>query len=412
MARRRVLVVCPEAVTSSRTGVAIRMTEMARVLAGHHEVTLAAPAVESGLDLPWRTVTYPSPPLAEHLAGCDVAIVHGHVGNDVLDAGPEVPLVFDLYDPFVVENLSYASSLGPDVFRHDRSTLERQIRAGDFFLVATELQRAFVLGAMTMLSRVNPASYGKDRTLSHLVALAPFGVDLAPPSPAAGEFRSAWGGGEGPFLFYGGIYDWYDPETAVDALGILRDEHPEARLIVVRHPRAETTPQTAFGRALSHAQRAGVSDRLVVVDWIAYEKRGAALADADLGVITHRPGIETDLSFRTRVLDFLWAGLPVVSTGGGGGAELLSASGAGALVPPGEPEALAAAMRELLSDRGQLVVRGEAGQRWVLEHQGWDAVMGPLLEWLEDPIVDPDKPPLEAPGGWWRRRRGKRPGSG
>jgi hypothetical protein len=35
-----------------------------------------------------------------------------------------------------------------------------------------------------------------------------------------------------------------------------------------------------------------------------------------VGVSTHRDHLETRLSFRTRMLDYIWAGLPIVCTDG------------------------------------------------------------------------------------------------
>jgi hypothetical protein len=43
--------------------------------------------------------------------------------------------------------------------------------------------------------------------------------------------------------------------------------------------------------------------------WVPYDERVDWLTDADIGVSLHRHHLETELSFRTRVLDYLWAGL-------------------------------------------------------------------------------------------------------
>ena len=67
-------------------------------------------------------------------------------------------------------------------------------------------------------------------------------------------------------------------------------------MILVRNPRQETTPQTLFGRTLQVAKQRGISERLAVIDWVPYDERGAMLAEADVGLVSHRPGIETDLS--------------------------------------------------------------------------------------------------------------------
>src|SRR5664280_3299763 len=45
-----------------------------------------------------------------------------------------------------------------------------------------------------------------------------------------------------------------------------------------------------------------------------YTERSDHLLDADVGVSTHFDHVETEFSFRTRILDYLWTGLPIVAT--------------------------------------------------------------------------------------------------
>ena len=71
-----------------------------------------------------------------------------------------------------------------------------------------------------------------------------------------------------------------------------------------------------------------------------YEDRQNYLLEADVGVSTHFDHVETAFSFRTRILDYLWAGLPVVSTSGDALSDMIEAAGAGIAVPPNDVGAL------------------------------------------------------------------------
>jgi glycosyltransferase involved in cell wall biosynthesis len=71
----------------------------------------------------------------------------------------------------------------------------------------------------------------------------------------------------------------------------------------------------------------------------------AALAAAD--VVVH-PSLNE--IFPNAVGEAMACGRPVIAADAGGTAELVGADGAGVLVPPGDPDALAAAVRELLED--------------------------------------------------------------
>ena len=93
-----------------------------------------------------------------------------------------------------------------------------------------------------------------------------------------------------------------------------------------------------------------------------------ALGEATLALFPYRP--ETDQS--GALLRVLGAGVPAVAYDVAGIAEPVRRFGAGRVVPAGDVEALAAAVRELLSDTGA-VTSARAGARRAREALTWDA---------------------------------------
>jgi glycosyltransferase involved in cell wall biosynthesis len=71
------------------------------------------------------------------------------------------------------------------------------------------------------------------------------------------------------------------------------------------------------------------------------------------------------------VLESLAAGVPVVQPAHGAFPELIAGTGGGCLVPPNDPQALAATLRQLLLDRPRLARYADAGRRAV--HERWNA---------------------------------------
>ena len=114
------------------------------------------------------------------------------------------------------------------------------------------------------------------------------------------------------------------------------------------------------------AKDLGLTDNSVFFgDWVPYDLRESYLVEADIGVTVARDLAETRLSFRTRVLDYLWSGLPVVTTVSGTNHEIV--------VPPNErvvddAEALAAALVGLLGDPARRAAVGAANRRHVETH--------------------------------------------
>jgi hypothetical protein len=114
--------------------------------------------------------------------------------------------------------------------------------------------------------------------------------------------------------------------------------------------------------------------------WVPYAERHRVLNRSAVIGVLHQPGPEAELSFRTRALDGVWAGVPVLLTEGGAVAEIAQTEGWGAVVPPGHVEATAAAIDLLLGERTQ------SRCRTALESQRdewrWSVVARPLVEAL------------------------------
>jgi glycosyltransferase involved in cell wall biosynthesis len=89
---------------------------------------------------------------------------------------------------------------------------------------------------------------------------------------------------------------------------------------------------------------------------------------------------------RTRVYDYLWCGLPIVSSPAPGTDELLIRHGAGRVVA----EDFAAEIVVTLSDFASYDSMTEGARRFVLEHQ-WDRTLGPLREFCRNPRFEKTK---------------------
>jgi glycosyltransferase involved in cell wall biosynthesis len=373
-------------------GIGIRYFELARQLPERGVdvvlVSPADPAETASLSLPGVEIRrFERGRLADVLHGCDAAVAQGQLANDVLLELPDLPVAIDLYDPWLIENLSYAATLGLDPYRNDHATWVLQMSRGDFFLCSSEEQRGFYLGFLAALGRVNPERLERDPDLETLIAPVPFGVpgELPPHRPVLPPRKP----GERRLLF-GGLYDWYDPWTLLDALSLL--DVPGWTLLLIRNPNADSTPQRLLAEVEARCRKLGWwESRVEVLDWVPAERRYDLLRDVDLLVAPHRPSLETRLSLRTRFLDALAAGCPVITSAGGTMSRLLREHGAGWVVPPGDAEALARALREVLTADEPALRARQLGARELLRAFSWDRVLEPLVRFCRDPRRDDTK---------------------
>lgn len=397
----RAFLICPEPVRAVTAGVGSRFMTLATVLAdAGHEVTVAIPnePTEAGLLHERLRVVQAEPErLGEQAESHDWVLLHAHLGNHYLSQRDDLPVVVDLYDPFLVENMHYHRDLGLEPFRTDHATWRLQMARGDFFLCSSEEQRLYYLGWLTALGRVNPMALEADPTLARLIVELPFGTPgEAPPEPPQRDGVLPGVDADAPVLYFGGIYDWYDPDVVLDALPVVLGRHPGAVIVFVEHPHPELTPLSVAQRVRKRAKKQGWLGTTVRFEpWRPFDRRFELPQVSDLAVVTHRPGLETDLSLRTRLVDLMWLGLPAVVTAGGTMARVVEEEGAGVVVPAGNAEALAAAICSLLADETARSRARAAARRWAAD-RSWQQVAAPLLRFAESPWRDPDRERFDA----------------
>jgi len=385
----RIALLSSEPIRSLMAGIGIRYLELARRLPAHGvEIVLVSPAepaetVALGGLAGVEVRRFERGRLAALLADCDGAVAQGQLANDLVLEMPDLPVAIDLYDPWLIENFAYLETLGLDPYRNDHATWVLQMSRGDFFLCSSEEQKSFYLGFLAAIGRVNPERIAGDPDLDTLVAPVPFGVpDELPPHRPVLPPR---GTGESRLLF-GGLYDWYDPWTLLDALAAL--ERPGWTLLLIRNPNPESTPQRLFAEVEARCRSLGWwGSRVQALDWVPAERRYDLLRDVDLLVAPHKPSLETRLSLRTRFLDALAAGCPVVTSEGGAMSRLLAEHRAGWVAPPGDAAALARVLAEALDAPASR----QAGARDLVDAFRWDRVLAPLVRFCRDPKVDATK---------------------
>ncbi|HEY4152621.1 MAG TPA: glycosyltransferase [Pseudolysinimonas sp.] len=400
----RVLVVTNDPVGATMAGPAIRSWNIARtVSAAGHEVRLVT---TSRLD--------PQPaPFEQHLVPpgrqgafrrlerwADVIVVQGH-GMAMFRAlrRSSKLIIADIYDPMHVEQLEQARERPPAEYSRivaDRvELLNEQLLRADFLMAASDRQRLFYLGQLAALGRLNPLTYNDGSQLERLLAVVPFGL---PAEPAVHEKQvlkgvvPGIGADDKVILWGGGLYSWFDPLTLIRAVGVLASRRPNVRLFFQGTQHPGVAPMGIVEQSRELARELGLLDVSVFFNdtWVPYGDRQNYLLEADVGVSTHDDHLETELAFRTRILDYLWGGLPMVVTAGDSFAELVEREGLGAVVPPSDVDALAAALERALFDDAFAAAAAER-IRAVQERFRWENVLAPLIDYLKTPWQAPDR---------------------
>ncbi|MPY89832.1 MAG: glycosyltransferase [Luteitalea sp.] len=434
--RPRLLIVTHEALKDQMSGPAIRALEMGRALASVARVTIAAPTGTTLRDDRCAIVPYDegrSIGLRKLAEEADIVVAWGFAFNKYPYLSTVlVPLVVDLYCPFTLEYLEQhgaevrpgAEARTAEIERTARQILDiqnHQLGIGDFFICASERQRDFWIGALHTAGRVNPRTIAADSSLRTLIDVVPFGVpdrdadsferEVARARGVATEAARLEGENERPrrvlkgvhpaiglddtlLLWGGSLLDWQDPHTLIRAVAQLVDSgRRDVKLFFmgVKHPNPVVLPMKVVASSIDLARALGLLDTHVFFnDWVPYDDRAAYLLEADLGVSTHLAHLETRFSFRTRMLDYIWARLPIVCTAGDYFADLVAARGLGSVVSPGDVDQLATAIASLMDDDR---ARAEAAANCAVlaEELRWSRVVEPMRRFCEAPHFAADR---------------------
>lgn len=155
-------------------------------------------------------------------------------------------------------------------------------------------------------------------------------------------------------------------DTVVQALAAI----PDADLLIAGGPaadRLEGEPEVQRLQAL--ARRHGVADRTHFVGRVGRDAMPDLLRSADLVVAT--PWYEP---FGIVPLEAGACARPVIASAVGGLTDTVLPGRTGLLVPPRDPGALAAAVRDLLADPGRRDALGARARQRIVAHYSWAAV--------------------------------------
>ncbi|WP_314146554.1 glycosyltransferase [uncultured Leifsonia sp.] len=395
----KVLVITGDPIGQQLAGPAIRAWNIAEALSAEHSVTLVSLAGVGDVTAPFDLVHVrpgddrAMKPLEEW---ADVIVFQGLAMAlfESIRSSSKI-IVADIYDPMHLEQLEQARQLPEAQWKRQvadaTEVLNEQLARADFFLCASERQKHFYLGQLAGLGRLNPATYAGDPDLDGLLAVVPFGLSSQPPKhvkPVLRGVRDGFGDEEKILIWSGGLYNWFDPQTLIRAVARLAETRPQTRLFFqgVKHPHPGVPEMAIVAESRALAAELGVLDSVVVFNdsWVDFADRQNYLLEADAGVSTHHAHIETTFSFRTRILDYLWAELPMVVTEGDHFADLVRAETLGVAVPADDVDALAEALERVLYDDA-FRRKAVKNLRRVRASYTWESVLSPLVEFVRAP---------------------------
>lgn len=230
------------------------------------------------------------------------------------------------------------------------------------------------------------------------VRVVPCGVDTAafhPGEPGDGPFHAAPGSGR--LLVVGRMVPRKGFDTVIEALAVLRENWPDAELVIAGGPpAADLAADDEAQRLLDIARSCGVAEAVRLVGRLPHEQMPGLYRACD--VVLAAPWYEP---FGITPLEAAACGRPLVGSAVGGLLDSVVDGETGRLVPPRDPATLASAVAEVLADPGRAARWGAQARHRALERFDWTVVAAATEQVLEDVVRgEPARPHLvmEAPG--------------
>lgn len=169
-----------------------------------------------------------------------------------------------------------------------------------------------------------------------------------------------------PYIgFVGGFFPWHGLDTLVEAMALVRLEHPDATLLLVGD--GQTKPAL---EAL--VRQRGLEDAVSFVGRVAFDEVPWWIGASDLCVVLHRP-LRFYPGDSMKLWEYLVCARPVVATAGEGYGDFVEALGAGVSVNADDVRGLAKGLCGLIQSPSAASKMGQSGRAAVLGTHTWEA---------------------------------------
>ncbi len=277
--------------------------------------------------------------LADKIQEFDSVLVSynaGDITQTVVDnIRQDQQLILDGYVPIHIEMSARNSDnldREYDAFNFENKIWTKALRRGDILLCANEAQKKFYTGVMAQVGRINPITYGDE----DLIQIVPYGIyrekAVAKHDPASKLVKNKKAF---KLLWFGGIYPWFDLTNLLEAVKNANKTTPiELIMVGVKNPFNQHPDFIKrYEEVMDYIKNNNMDEIVHITDWVKFEDRAEWYLGSDAVVLINNIGMENTLAWRTRLVDYVWADLPIVTNGGDPMSDILEANKAVYILP-------------------------------------------------------------------------------
>ncbi|GEM_PF-459129 len=299
------------------------------------------------------------------------------------------PLWVDLFGHLMVEAQGKAAMMRSNLFLKDAWRVEELLmRRADHFSTCSRRQIYAVHGQLGAVGRLNHQTFRYHFCSFMPPAYDPFHVE--PPQGSSPEIP----GGMVPedafiVLWSGGYNTWTNVDALACALDHAMAQCPNLHFISTGG-QLYGHDEITYPRFESLIARSRWADRCHLLGWVDAAQLPHLYAQANLALCFDSDNLETMFGTRTRIVNLLAAGLPVLTTRGSEIVEDLERAQCIRVCAPDDPRAMGEAIMEACAQSEQLKREAVHARDYVRRHYSFAENTKPLQQWALAPYFAPD----------------------
>jgi glycosyltransferase involved in cell wall biosynthesis len=302
------------------------------------------------------------------------------------------PVWMDVYGDYltIVQVSRYRAGSDRGV-RTSIALMRRVLEQGDVYSVCGQPQAHMMVGELAMAGRLNSRSFGYEFTRVVLPGCARTSATEAHDRLLRPRLAE-WGVGADSFvaLWCGGYNPWTDVDTLFNGLEYAMARDPNLHYVSLGANSYEGQ-DNVYSRLLSMVKTSPFSTRYHLLGWRPWGELADYYKESDVGLNIDSLHYETIFGTRTRLVEMLAAGLPIVTSRGCELSQHIADRGAGTVFESKDSVGLG---QQLLRFAGDAGVRRQSVRK-ALDFAGNELSFAntarPLREWVESPRRAPDR---------------------
>jgi glycosyltransferase involved in cell wall biosynthesis len=274
--------------------------------------------------------------------------------------------------------------------------MRQVLQRGDVFSGCGRPQQHMTVGELAMAGRLNRHTFGYEFTRVILPGSPPVSELAGKGQIEGGSNGRSWlnqfdvPSGAFVVLWCGGYNTWTDVDTLFAALEQAMAVDDRVRYLSVGAS-TYTGPDNVYDRFLSQIENSPYRDRFHMLGWRPWSEMGSFYRSSDVGLNIDALHYETLYGTRTRLVEMIAAGLPVITSLGPELSYLLRDAGAALTFPVGDADALGRQILTLSRDTACRNQMAAAAGRYAAHNLSFYETTASLRAWVADPMLAPDR---------------------